>query len=111
MNYGNIKFNDIANGEGVRTSLFVSGCTHHCKHCFNPETWDLGKGNEVDSIDLVNKALRYKEYFKDNGGITLSGGEPLLQVEFSRDVFKKAKEGHLVDALVLEGDEGRNRLR
>ena len=46
MHYGNIKFNDIANGEGVRTSLFVSGCTHHCKECFNPETWDFNYGKE-----------------------------------------------------------------
>ena len=42
MNYGEIKFNDIANGEGVRTSLFVSGCRHHCKNCFNEQTWDFG---------------------------------------------------------------------
>lgn len=44
MFYGNIKYYDIANGEGVRTSLFVSGCTHHCKNCFNPETWDFNYG-------------------------------------------------------------------
>ena len=46
MNYGNIKDTDIANGEGIRVSLFVSGCTHHCKNCFNPETWDFNYGNE-----------------------------------------------------------------
>jgi pyruvate formate lyase activating enzyme len=63
----------------------------------------MGKGNEVDSIDLVNKALRYKEYFKDNGGITLSGGEPLLQVEFSKDVFKKAKEVNINTCLDTSG--------
>ena len=44
MNYGNIKKNDIANGEGVRVSLFVSGCTNHCFHCFQPETWDFDYG-------------------------------------------------------------------
>ena len=44
MNYGEIKFNDIANGEGVRTSLFVSGCRHHCKNCFNEQTWDFAFG-------------------------------------------------------------------
>ena len=56
MNYGNIKFNDIANGEGVRTSLFVSGCTHHCKHCFNPETWDFNYGNKFTE-DVENKII------------------------------------------------------
>ena len=44
MNYANIKYNDIADGEGIRTSLFVSGCTHHCKGCFNEETWDFNYG-------------------------------------------------------------------
>ena len=44
MNYANVKYNDIANVEGVRTSLFMSGCTHHCKNCFNRETWDFNYG-------------------------------------------------------------------
>ena len=48
MNYGEIKICDIANGEGVRISLFVSGCTHHCKECFNPETWDFSYGKPFD---------------------------------------------------------------
>lgn len=47
MNYGEIKFNDIANGEGVRTSLFVSGCRHHCKNCFNEQTWDFAFVNRL----------------------------------------------------------------
>ena len=46
MNYGAIKVRDISNGEGVRVSLFVSGCTHHCKGCFNPETWDFNYGEK-----------------------------------------------------------------
>ena len=75
MNYGNIKFYDIANGEGVRTSLFVSGCTHHCKGCFNPETWDFkyGKPYTEDVEQIILKSL-------DNdfiNGITLLGGEPM----------------------------------
>jgi len=75
MNYGNIKFYDIADGPGVRTSLFVSGCSHHCPGCFQPETWDFGYGQEfteeteqqiLDSLapDYVN-------------GLTLLGGEPM----------------------------------
>ena len=90
-------------GPGLRYVIFLQGCNLRCGCCHNPETWDLGKGSEVDSIDLVNKALRYKEYFKDNGGITLSGGEPLLQVEFSKDVFKKAKEVNINTCLDTSG--------
>lgn len=90
-------------GPGLRYVVFLQGCNLRCGCCHNPETWDLGKGNEVDSLDLVNKALRYKEYFKDNGGITLSGGEPLLQIEFSKDVFKKAKEVNINTCLDTSG--------
>ncbi len=75
MYYGNIKFNDIANGEGVRTSLFVSGCTHHCKNCFNPETWDFCYGKIFDQsiIDEILQSLNH-EYIN---GLTLLGGEPM----------------------------------
>lgn len=74
MNYGNIKNLDIANGEGIRVSLFVSGCTHHCKNCFNPETWDFNYGKpfneEVESMILD---MLKPDYI---AGITLLGGEP-----------------------------------
>ena len=75
MKYSSIKYYDIANGEGVRTSLFVSGCTHHCKGCFNPETWDFNHGTEftVDTIyDIVKSCEPY--YIE---GLTLLGGEPM----------------------------------
>lgn len=90
-------------GPWLRYVVFLQGCNLRCGCCHNPETWDLGKGKEIDSLELVNKALRYKEYFKDNGGITLSGGEPLLQVEFSKDVFKKAKEVNINTCLDTSG--------
>ena len=75
MNYGNIKDKDIANGEGIRVSLFVSGCTHHCKNCFNPETWDFNYGNPF-TTEVEDKLLAMLEpaYIK---GITLLGGEPM----------------------------------
>lgn len=75
MNYANIKYNDIANGEGVRTSLFVSGCTHHCKNCFNPETWDFSYGN-VFTKDIEDQILNSlaPDYI---AGLTLLGGEPM----------------------------------
>ncbi len=75
MNYGEIKYNDIANGEGVRVSLFVSGCTHHCKNCFNSETWDFNYGKPFTSTeeDAIIKALA-PDYIN---GLTILGGEPM----------------------------------
>lgn len=74
MYYGNIKKCDIANGSGVRTTLFVSGCTHHCKECFNPETWDFNYGKKY-TVETKNQLL---ELCKPNyiAGLTLLGGEP-----------------------------------
>ena len=74
MNYGEIKKNDIANGIGVRVSLFVSGCTHRCKNCFNPQTWDFnfGKPFTKETEDEILSAL--SPYYVD--GLTVLGGEP-----------------------------------
>ena len=74
MNYAAIKKCDIANGTGVRTSLFVSGCRHHCKGCFQPETWDFDFGNEftTDIEDDIIESLK-PDYIE---GLTLLGGEP-----------------------------------
>lgn len=74
MNYGEIKKNDIANGEGVRTSLFVSGCRHHCKNCFNAQTWDFAFGNPFTE-ETVKEILESCEPYWVNG-ISLLGGEP-----------------------------------
>ncbi len=74
MNYATIKPVDIANGEGVRVSLFVSGCRHHCKNCFNPETWNFAYGNVFDtnvSHEILEKLS--PEYIS---GLTILGGEP-----------------------------------
>ena len=78
MYYGEIKKFDIADGPGVRVSLFVSGCTHHCKGCFNPETWDFTYGNkytEAAEREII-KALE-PDYID---GLTLLGGEPMEKV-------------------------------
>ena len=74
MNYGNIKNYDIANGEGMRVSLFVSGCTHHCRGCFNPETWDFsyGKSFTRETEDQLLGMLG----FDYTDGLSLLGGEP-----------------------------------
>lgn len=75
MYYGNIKTYDIANGDGVRTSIFVSGCTNHCKECFNPETWDFcyGKPFTKETEDNILSTLK-PAYI---AGLTILGGEPM----------------------------------
>ena len=75
MNYAEIKYCDIANGEGVRTTLFVSGCRHHCKNCFQPETWSFSFGNEFS--DEVAQAISDSLEGPFVDGITLLGGEPM----------------------------------
>ncbi len=74
MNYAKIKYFDISNGPGVRTSLYVSGCRNHCKNCFNPETWDFGYG-EPFTLEVEDKIIKSMEpeYIK---GFTLLGGDP-----------------------------------
>lgn len=74
MNYAAIKKYDVANGPGVRVSLFVSGCTHHCPGCFNPETWDFNYGKPFDS-EVTNEILEAIEPSYIHG-FTLLGGEP-----------------------------------
>ena len=85
MNYGAIKKCDIANGVGVRTVLFVSGCTHHCKGCFQPETWnfDYGERYTKETEDEIIESLR-PDYVD---GITLLGGEP-FEPENQRELVK-----------------------
>ncbi len=75
MNYGNIKFCDIANGIGIRTVLFVSGCTHHCKGCFQPETWDFNYGQPY--TEATEQAILDSLAPSYIHGLTLLGGEPM----------------------------------
>ncbi len=74
-------------GPGIRFVGFLQGCPLRCGCCHNPDTWDFSGGNEMTSDELVNKAKRYKEYYGTDGGVTLSGGEPLMQAEFAKEVF------------------------
>lgn len=92
MNYGKINKTDIANGPGVRVSLFVSGCTHHCKGCFNEEAWDFNYGNPYtdDIKDEILDALS-PEYIE---GLTILGGEPfeLQNIKYVYELIKTVKE-------------------
>lgn len=109
MNYASIRTFDIANGEGIRVSVFVSGCTHHCKGCFNREAWDFSYGSPWTSEveDFVLKALEGE--FID--GLTLLGGEPfepanqkvlLPFLQKFRDKFANSKTLWIYTGCVLE---------
>lgn len=85
----------LVDGPGVRFVVFMQGCRMRCKYCHNPETWSLEGGTMWTAKDLFERAYRYKPYWmrsgKLNGGITVSGGEPLLQIEFLIEFFQLAK--------------------
>ncbi len=74
-------------GPGVRFTVFMQGCPLRCRCCHNPDTWDFHAGREVSSEELTAKAVRYREYFGQAGGVTLTGGEPLSQAEFCEEFF------------------------
>lgn len=79
-------------GEGVRFIIFMQGCRMRCQFCHNPDTWKIGAGKEYTPDELLKEAVKYRSYWGDKGGITVSGGEPLLQIDFIIELFKKAKE-------------------
>ena len=93
MNYAEIKWTDIANGEGVRISLFVSGCTHHCKNCFNQIAWDFNYGRPFD--EEIQREIFDKLGASYIAGLSLLGGEPLepqnqaALLPFVKEVRKK----------------------
>ncbi len=89
-------------GPGVRFVAFLSGCAMRCKFCHNPDTWQM-TGEKIEAYDLLAKALRYKAYWKNNGGITVSGGEPMLQCEFVTELFSLAKSKGIHTALDTSG--------
>ena len=82
----------LVDGPGVRFIVFLSGCPMRCNFCHNPDTWNMQSGTLTPADELLKKALRYKNYWGDDGGITVSGGEPLLQIDFLIEFFKEAKK-------------------
>lgn len=90
-------------GPGVRFVAFLQGCPLRCACCHNPETWDINGGKEYTAKEVAEKAERYKEYFSKDGGITISGGEPLLQAEFTAEIFRLCKERDINTCLDTSG--------
>ena len=78
-------------GPGIRFVLFLQGCHLQCKYCHNRDTWDMNGGEYKSLDDIFEKIMKYKNYIYPNGGVTVTGGEPLLQVKFLIELFEKLK--------------------
>ena len=74
-------------GPGVRFVIFFQGCRMRCRYCHNPDSWKMQAGSVFEAKDLVKKALRYRMYWGSEGGVTASGGEALLQLDFQTELF------------------------
>lgn len=90
-------------GPGIRFVVFMQGCCLSCGCCHNPETQPLGGGKIYSAVEIADKAERYREYFKADGGITLSGGEPLLQAEFAKELFSICRKRNINTCLDTSG--------
>lgn len=91
-------------GTGIRYEIFFQGCPLRCNVCHNPETWDInGKCENISVQDLIIRIKRFKPYFNNNGGVTLSGGEPLLQIDFLLELVKVLKQEQIHIALDTSG--------
>jgi len=91
-------------GPGIRFVVFMQGCFLKCKYCQNRDTWNLNNGTEVSSDELLEEFMKYKEYIlSSGGGVTVTGGEPLLQVDFLIQFFKKLKKEGFHTAIDTSG--------
>ena len=82
-------------GPGIRFVLFLQGCHLQCKYCHNRDTWDMNGGEYKSLDDIFEKIMKYKNYIYPNGGVTVTGGEPLLQVKFLIELFEKLKKENI----------------
>lgn len=94
----------LVDGPGIRTVVFLQGCMLRCSYCHNPDTWIENQGNEITAKMLLKKILRYKPYFeKSGGGVTFSGGDPLLQPDFLIEILKLCKENNVHTTIDTSG--------
>lgn len=90
-------------GPGIRYVIFMQGCPYRCPYCHNPDTKAFSGGTEYTADELVARVSRYKSYFGDEGGVTVSGGEPLMQAEFIAELFEKMHKAGINTALDTAG--------
>lgn len=91
-------------GPGIRYIIFMQGCSLKCKYCQNRDTWDINGGTEYTVDEIYNKVMRYRNYIMPNGGVTISGGEPLLQAEFLVELFKRLKNEKIHTCIDTSGN-------
>ena len=90
-------------GPGIRFVLFLQGCHLKCKYCHNRDTWDINRGEYKSLDNIFEKIIRYKNYIYPNGGVTVTGGEPLLQVKFLIELFEKLKTQNIHTCIDTSG--------
>ena len=90
-------------GPGIRFVVFLQGCPMRCLYCHNPDTWSVSAGTEYTAEDVAGRVLKYKNYFTGGGGVTVSGGEPLMQAEFVAALFAALKDKGIHTALDTSG--------
>ncbi|MCI5582179.1 MAG: pyruvate formate-lyase-activating protein [Anaeroplasma sp.] len=90
-------------GPGIRFVIFLKGCPLRCKYCHNPDTWTQDNALEYSVSDVTMQALKYKGYFENGGGVTVTGGEPLMQIDFVIELFKELKKKKIHTALDTSG--------
>lgn len=100
-----------ADGPGIRYVVFLQGCPLRCACCHNPDTWQLSGGTEMEAPAIVEELLRYREYFGKEGGLTVSGGEPLMQPEFCLELFRLCGEKGIHCCLDTSGCILNNRVK
>ena len=89
-------------GPGIRFVVFMQGCPMRCAYCHNPDTWEIGIGTKISVDDIISQYDKNRPFYKD-GGITVTGGEPLLQIDFLTELFKKAKEENIHTCIDTSG--------
>lgn len=94
----------LVDGPGIRTVVFFQGCKLRCAYCHNPDTWAMNGGTEIDAEELYKKIIRFKPYFeRSGGGVTFSGGDPLMQADFLIETLKLCKESGIHTTIDTSG--------
>jgi len=90
-------------GPGIRFVVFMQGCPMRCQYCHNPDSWNINAGKEISVDELMQQIRKYKHYFNNGGGVTVSGGEPLMQIDFVTQLFKVLKAENIHTCIDTSG--------
>lgn len=93
----------LVDGPGIRFVVFMQGCKNRCIFCHNPETWNINNGTEITPKELIDKIIKYRNYYGNDGGVTFSGGEPLIQDKFLLECLKLCHKNNINTCLDTSG--------